>query len=388
MTWTVVYFDHTGRLGGAERSLVDLTTRLDRSLVRPVVVVGGDGPLTGTLRRSGVAARVLPIDPWISGASRGRPLALLARALRPGPFLSAARGLARVLEEEGASLLHTNSQKAHWIGLLAARLARRPVVWHFRDILEPGLLRWVSRGGSRLTTATIAISGAVRETLCVAGAGARIVVVHNGIAARPARSPRTQGPPRVGMVGQLARWKGPEVFLEAAALVAGSRPDVRFSLVGGVLFPEAEGDYEAVLRRRAVELGVADRVRFEGPVDDAGALMDSFDVLVHPPIRPEPFGRVLVEAMLAGLPVVASTAGAAGEIAVEGETGRIVPDGRPGELAGAVLDLLADPERAAAMGAAGRRRALDRFSIERTVEGVQAVYRSILGSPPVQSPGP
>ncbi|MBI4617797.1 MAG: glycosyltransferase family 4 protein [Planctomycetes bacterium] len=378
---TVVYFDHTGRLGGGERSLLDLLARIDRALVRPLVVTGQPGNLVAEFEGAGVPVRVLGLDRDLASASRRFPGRLALALTRPGPFFDAARKLARILRGERARILHTNSQKAHWIGLVAGRLARVPVVWHFRDILEPAPLALASAVGTRFAAATLAISEAVREAL---GRGPRVRVVPNGISldrgpvAAPELAAGAPGP-LVGMVSQLARWKGPEVFLEAAARIGRERTDVRFVLVGGVLFPESEGNYERELRERAVSLGLEGRLFFAGPVGDARAWIGSFACLVHPPVRPEPFGRVVLEAMAAGVPVVASRAGGVVELVSDGETGILVPPGDAPAHARAVLSLLADPERARAMGRRGREVAAARFSIDRTVGAVMEIYRELLG---------
>jgi glycosyltransferase involved in cell wall biosynthesis len=130
-------------------------------------------------------------------------------------------------------------------------------------------------------------------------------------------------------------------------------------VVGTALF--GEDDYAAGLRAQADQLGVADRVLFLGQRADVPRLMQAVDVVVHPSVDPEPFGRTLVEAMLAGVPVIATDAGASAEILDGGEAGTLVPPRRPDRLATALAELFADPDAFAPRTRLARDRALTRY---------------------------
>jgi glycosyltransferase involved in cell wall biosynthesis len=145
-------------------------------------------------------------------------------------------------------------------------------------------------------------------------------------------------------------------------------PGVHGLFVGDALF--GEQDYVAQVRSQARALGIEGRVHFLGFRSDIPRLMRAVDVVLHTAEAPEPFGRVLVEAMLARRPVVAGRAGGAVEIVVEGETGLLVTPGDVEGYAAAVRALLADPERRADFGAAGAERAAREFSLDAMVRGV------------------
>jgi glycosyltransferase involved in cell wall biosynthesis len=179
----------------------------------------------------------------------------------------------------------------------------------------------------------------------------------------------------VGIVGRLERWKGQEVFLRAASLVAEERPDVRFAVIGGALIG-TEGTYPDDLRQLARELGLARRVRFTGHQDDPYPWFDALDVAVHAS-RAEPFGLVVVEAMALGKPVVATLPGGPAEIVEEGLSGLLVPFGEPEALADAIARILNDRMLAATLGREASRRA-HLFSEERMADSFAALLEGVL----------
>jgi glycosyltransferase involved in cell wall biosynthesis len=214
---------------------------------------------------------------------------------------------------------------------------------------------------------------------------AHVVRVHLGapvqaIAARAGggeairRSLGWEEAPLVGIVGRLQRWKAQHVFLEAAALVARERSDARFVVVGGAVLG-TEGTYPEDLAAQAAELGLGGRVRFVGHQDDVPPWFDALDVAVHA-TNGEPFGLVLVEAMVLGTPVVATAVGGPTEIVEEGSSGLLVPPARPDAMAAAILRVLGDAALAARLAAGGRRRARH-LTEERMAAGLAAVLERV-----------
>jgi glycosyltransferase involved in cell wall biosynthesis len=153
-------------------------------------------------------------------------------------------------------------------------------------------------------------------------------------------------------------------------------PDVHVLLVGGALF-EDKIPYKDVLRRQAETEGVADRVHFLGFRDDVPQLMHLVDVVVHTSTAAEPFGRVIVEGMLAGRPVIGTRAGGPPEIIGDSETGLLVPPGDPDALATAIQKILSNPQWARSMGQAAQAYARDRFSVDRMQEEVDRIATTI-----------
>lgn len=380
----VLFLDHTSQLGGAERSMLDLFAHLDRAVVTPRLVTSAGGPLVERAEALDVPVTTFALEAHALELSRE------AWAERPLSVLWHARGymhevfrLARLVKRERIDWIHSNTLKAHVLGSLVAKLAGVPIVWHMRDLPSTrGDARNLLNGLARLVHPhVIAISQAVADDLPAAMRD-RTRVVYNGIdvaafrkrAAEPGAPLAPEGAgPLLGAVSHLIPWKGHEVFLRAIATLAPRHPDWRFAIVGDPIFQfrDERDRLEAIAR----ELGIADRVAFAGHREDVPAVLGQLSLFVLPSLY-EPFGRVLIEAMAAGLPIVASRAGGVPEIVVEGETGLLVPPGDAGALASAIEAVMGDPALAARLATAGSERVERCFSLTATVQGVLAAYRA------------
>lgn len=378
----VLFLDHTGALGGAELCLLDIVRhRRDSSKV----LLFADGPFRARLKQAGVPTELLAAPRSVSGVKREGTKMSDLRAL-PG-VLGLARRTARLAADY--DVLYANSQKAFVVGALAARLIRKPIVWHLHDVLTA---HHFSRSHRRLVVAlanasaarVIANSEASADAFSASGGRAgRARVVYNGIDPAPfesvthAQTSRLRkrlglaGVPVVGVFSRLAPWKGQHVLLEAMTHL----PGVHAMLVGGALFDEHE--YAAALRSQAEEIGVAERIHFLGFREDVPRLMRLSDVVAHTSTAPEPFGRMIVEGMLARRPVVASRAGGALEIVRDGENGALVPPGEPRALAAALRDLLTDPVGRENLADAGYRTALDRFSLRAMLDPIEHLMQEV-----------
>jgi glycosyltransferase involved in cell wall biosynthesis len=391
---TIVYFDHTALMSGGEIALLHLIRHLDTERYRPVVVLSEDGPLHAKLVEAGVETHILLLDESV-GDTRKDSLGLRS-LLKPRAILSVLRyawRLARFLKVRKAELLHTNSLKSDVIGGIAGRLAHVPVIWHLRDRIATDYLpapavtgfRWLARllPNCILTNSyatLLALEPRADRSRAIVKAGrlwTTLVVVHDGIPAIDADiSAPSVSAPLIGLVGRLSPWKGQHIFLEAAAIVHSQFPEARFQIIGSAMFGEEE--YEAKVRALCETLGLSDCVEFTGFRKDVPALIGKLDVLVHASTIGEPFGQVVVEGMIAGKPVVATNGGGVPEIVQDGVTGWLAPMGESAPMAEAILRLLRDPECAARMGAAGRQRVLDHFTIDLTARRVEAVYAQML----------
>jgi glycosyltransferase involved in cell wall biosynthesis len=182
---------------------------------------------------------------------------------------------------------------------------------------------------------------------------------------------------RIGLPGRISPWKGQDVFIRAAAMLRAEFPDARFELIGAPLF--AEKEYEKSLHELCRELAVESVVVFHGFVSGIGSILEKMDLVVHASISGEPFGQVIIEGMAAGKAVVATNGGGVPEIVQDGVTGLLVPMGDAEAMAQAIRILLRDPERRLRMGARGRDRVMQNFTIDITARKVEAVYRELAG---------
>jgi glycosyltransferase involved in cell wall biosynthesis len=381
----VLFLDQAGELGGAELSLLDLARhRGDRCKV----LLFADGPFRGRLQTAGVQVEI---------AHGAEAFMRVGRNSGAWPALKAAPHLARLAfrvasEARGYDVVYANTQKAFMVGALAAAIARKPMVWHLRDMLTANhfspVLRMAAVGvANRMATGVIANSEATaRAFIQAGGAAARTSVIYNGVdvatfdtvdAAAARRALREQlgcgEAPVVGLFGRFAPWKGQHVVLDAL----GRHPDVHVVMVGGPLFGEEL--YEARVRKIVADRGLEKRVHFLGFREEVPDLMKAVDIIVHASIAPEPFGRVIVEGMLAGRPVVATAAGGALEIIEDGVTGLLVPPDDAAALGRALGRLMDDPAFARRLGSHGRAAAIEKFSLS---ANLAAVDRAIRGFAP------
>jgi len=366
---TVLYVHHSSQVSGAERSMLEIIGRL-AGRCEIIVACPPDGPLPALIEAAG--ARVAPA-----------PLVRFKRTLCPvtlSRYISARRtgirALVRIIRETGASIVHANTTTACLYAGPAAKRCGLPLVWHIRDLAVPRIARF----GLPPRYAPIAISSFVAERVA-ARTGMPPEVIHNGIRL-DAYHPAAVAPiePVVMMVGQLVPWKGHRDFLCAAAIVYQALAAARFDIVGADLFNDHPG-YSDKLAEITAELGITDAVRFAGYRDDIPDALRTASLLVLPS-RNEPFGRIVVEAMATGLPVVAYNEGGPAEIIVDGETGLLVEPGNVDELAIAIASVLVDPRRAARMRQAGRKRAEQYFDSCIPARKILAVYDRLAGEQP------
>jgi len=375
-----------GTIGGSYFSLLFLVSGLDRTRFEPVVVFAAQNSLQPRFDAARVATRIVPPAPPARAPGAVGRLAAKAVNFWRG-YVAEPRRLARILREERIDLVHLNNsirRNSSW--MLAARRLGIPCITHERGINQRFLPRdaQLARG----LDAVVCISGAVRENFERLGLGdLKLVTIFNGLDAGQMKVTRASDEVRaecgvradqrlIGIVGNIKPWKGQEVVIRAMALLRDEFPDVNCLLIGDTSPKEA--DYREQMAALTRELGVAERVHITGFRSDVANYINALDIQIHASVEPEPFGRVLLEGMALTKPLVASNGGAVPEIVADGVTGLLFAPGDAAALAAALRTLLADPARAAAMGAAGRARLLADFSIERNIELTQQLYASLL----------
>lgn len=371
----VLFVDHAPALGGAEQSLLLLLQYLDRAEWQPHLACT-PGILAQRAMRLGVPCHLCDLP-------------RLRRSPRfAADWLRSTRHLAKLARQIEAQVIYANTVRAALYAAPAAKLARRPFLWHMRDFwlseTQPRHV-WADTAVKRLlclaAAQVIANSHAVAQQLPCAG---KTAVVHNGIETdrfdpgldgRPFRAQYhiPDNAPLVGMVGRLRPWKGQIPFLQMAAHILQQQSDVYFVVVGGANFA-VEDDYARQVTHLARELGIAGQVVFTGMLDDVRPPLAALDIFVHPG-EPEPFGLVNIEAMAMARPVVAFAHGALPEIVQDSVTGLLTPPGNIPALAEAVTSLLTDGEKRRQMGHNGRSRAETHFTIQRTIREVGEVMR-------------
>jgi glycosyltransferase involved in cell wall biosynthesis len=351
--------------GGTERQMTELVRRLDPGRFR--VHVACFDRRGGWLPR--VAERAASIVEFpVQGFARPSTAARLA-------------AFARWCRRERIAVVQTCDLYANIFGLPGAALAGVPVRIGSRRELNPdktaGQIR-LQRQAYRCATKVVANSRAAAEMLRREGlAPASIAVIPNGVDTTgfPDRdvSARRSRPLRsIATVANLRREKSHETLLAAAAILRPEFPDVRYQIVGS-------GPRRAELEALARAKDLQEQVTFLGHRDDVAALLAAADLFVLPS-RSEAFPNSVVEAMAAGLPVVACAVGGLLELIDDGRTGLLVPPDDPVALAGALRRLLADRPAADRIGAAARAEVAERYSFDGMVASFEALYLSALAA--------
>jgi glycosyltransferase involved in cell wall biosynthesis len=387
----VLFIDHTAMMGGGEIALLNLIRHLDLNLFSPIVLLFADGPLAEALRTE-FEVHIIPLRAGIVKAKKdtlgARSLLRIGDVFRVFGF---AFRISRFIAEHHIDLVHTNSLKADIIGGMAARLARRAVVWHVRDRIAadylPQSVTWLFRKlAAIIPNHVIANSEATMQTLHLRKGFSTTVpsgvdlqrssVIHDGTPATRRVTPGNSPVVKLGLLGRISPWKGQHVFLKAAAMVHREMPTVRFSIIGAALFDEA--DYENKMRHLAAELGLQGVVEFTGFCANVTEQIEQLDVVVHASTMGEPFGQVIIEGMAAAKPVIATNGGGVPEIVVDGETGILVPMGDVSALANAMQWMIHHPAEAAQMGNRGRMRVLESFTVQKSTAKVEAIFTQLL----------
>jgi glycosyltransferase involved in cell wall biosynthesis len=400
---TVLFFDHTAKMGGGEIALYHLVTNLDTSRYKPLVVLAGDGPLASKLREACVETLIHPLPASVVETRKDTlGLGSLLKLKQAVVCIRYAFALAKVAREHHAVLIHCNSLKADVIGGVASKFAKLPCVWHIRDhindkYLPPRVARIFKSLARRIPSGIIVNSRSTLEQLQLPERRRALVfagIAHDGVPVKnydvAAKKPiQPDDPINIVLIGRITPWKGQDVFLRAAAEVAKLWPQARFQIVGTPLFGEEE--FESRLKYLVTDLGLEDHVDFLGFRDDVPGLLATSTIVIHASTIGEPFGQVVIEGMAAGRPIVATDGGALREIVVSGEidapptpgeTGVLVKMGDANGMAAAICMLLSNRKRAAAMGESGRKRVEEHFTIANTVRRIEEIYANILGLPP------
>ncbi|MBI5189863.1 MAG: glycosyltransferase [Nitrospirae bacterium] len=362
-----------GFAGGGQRSLYLLVKHIDKSRFKPVVAVPETGDLSRALEALGVRTVVMPF-PRIRG---------IAGILR---YRRRADMLAGLIKDEGVQIVHTDSVRETFYAASACRATGARLVWHIRDDL-PGapLPRLMVRVADRLLVPrcdTVVLASAAMGARFGAGSSAKFRVVHNGVELEGFGGPRSGAlrselgiGPDVFVVAEVAAItprKGQDLLIRAAAHVKEAGVPMHVVLAG-----QDDGGHVETLRALADGLGMTESVHFLGDREDVPEILGGSDALALPSRR-EAMPRSVIEAMAAGLPVVASDAGGAREAVVEGVTGYIVPCDDYRALADRLMRLAANPELRSGMGERGRQRAMEMFDVAVKTREIEAIYEGLL----------
>ncbi|MEO1761323.1 MAG: glycosyltransferase family 4 protein [Cyanobacteria bacterium J06629_18] len=361
----ILFLDQSGKPGGAELCLIDIAKPYKDNCL---VGLFADGSFKDLLSKNHIPVQVLTNQAIQvkKESSLGQGLASITQL---APLITKVIKIARNYD-----LIYANTQKALVVGAIASFFSRLPLVFHLHDILSPEHFSQTNRKISvtlaNRASLVIVNSEASKKAFIEAGGEAdKVKIVYNGFDPQKYRSNETEIQQIrkelqledkfiVGHFSRLAPWKGQHILIEALAKCP---PEVAVILVGDALF--GEQDYVKQLHQQIDALQLQNRVKFLGFRNDIPLLMSACNLVAHTSTSPEPFGRVIVEAMLSGTPVVAAAAGGAVELVESGTNGFLATPGNPQELTEIIETCLSDKQKTDNIAQTARNIASQRFHV-------------------------
>lgn len=351
-------------LGGGERIVLKLADLLPQYGYRASILTFSADPDSPALKSVPCSVYLLPLQ---------RTYDLTA--------LKGAIAFRRFLQQKKIQIVQTFFESSDiWAGFVTKAMSNAKLIWSRRDM---GILRtrkhdiaYRLMGG--LPDAVFAVSELVRQH-CIEEDRIhpdRVQTIYNGLDLADWTSTQTPVLTHKRLVttaGNIRHVKGHDVFIQAAAAVVSQFPEVCFSVAGGVLEPA----YFEKLQTMVRNLNLSEHFHFAGAVTNLREHLSAADIFVLPS-RSEGFSNAIVEAMAASLPVVATNVGGNAEAVLNGVSGYIVPSEDPGALAAAIIQLLADPSRAKAMGQAGSHIVAEKFTTDIMMRQTTTIYRKLL----------
>ena len=352
-------------VGGAEKMLYKVATRIDRKKYNPVAAcLTGHGAIGKKLSESGVDVEYLNMQGKVD-------LRIFLR-------------LISLLKRKNIKILHTYLFHANFVGRIAGRIAGTPIIISSIRVSEreKHYHLWLSKLTSGFVDMETCVCKAVREFSLKQGriASGKLIVIHNGIDLKKfnrkwdSEGTRTKlgidsSTKVVGTVSRLTKQKGIEFLLGAASKVMRNVPDSIFIIVG-------EGELKSEFQQLAKGLGIKEKVIFTGFRRDVLEIVNIFDVFALSSLW-EGMPVALLEAMAASKPVVATAVGGCKELILNGENGFLIKPSDVGELSKAIIAILRDPKLASKMAQNSRKRA-EQFSVETMVKRTETLYETLL----------
>ena len=368
--YTILHTCEWAGSGGAETILLDLASHLDGSRFRSLALLPEHGWLREKLQERGIPTFLAKSTAWYDG----RLLAAMTRLIR----------------REKVDLIHSTLPGQNFYSCLAGRLTRCKTIVTYQSAFDfyaarqprEAIKLWFVRHSA---AAVVAVTDHIRARLTDLGFPAgKTVRIYNCVnpnrfsASEGGRLRKELGCPAgtklIGMVANLSKWKGYEFFIQAARDVVDAMPDTRFVAVG-----ELDHGIAEQLSQLVQQLSLQDRFFFLGFREDVPEILADLDVFVLSSLS-EGLPLAVLEAMAAGKPVVVTRSGGPQEFVEDGRTGLLVPPADASVLAAKIVELLCDPEQAAAMGRSARTKIYRDFTLEKMVGDYERLYEHCLNT--------
>jgi len=380
-----------GTIGGSHHSLYQLVCAVQNYGIEPIVVFYEENDLIPTFRDAGCIVHILNKPERKSMLKAAGPIKPIFRVIESFFFfsyLSTALALKNYLwlKKHKIDLVHLNNNPFSMDWLIASKLHRAPCIAHQR-----GIRTQLDRSEivmARCMDRVVCISEYVWNSLKLSGCKTKnFTLIHNGVdissfSPRPKNYKLLQalaidsGNVVIGMIGNIKEWKGQHVLVEALGKLVASYPNITVLFVGK--FDRHSENYKARILKLSETSGLTENLIFTGYTPNIKEHITLMDIVVHASIQPEPFGRVIIEAMSMGKPVVASNDGGVREIIQHEQSGLLFEPGNSGELAECISRALGRSDLMSSLSSNGRAHVSEHFSIENNARKTVAVYNQLL----------
>ena len=380
----ILFLTHVGQPGGAELVMLRLCAAVSDHCR---VIHFERGGLETLLQDNNIQSEVLKMPETLTNLRRDGGWKNLIQTI---PAIISMIG-ALIKKEKQADIIICMSQKSFIMAAITKIFTRKPIIWFMNDLISEdhfskALIFLMTKVFARFANKIILNSQASYEAWKNAGGAidkAEIIYPGSDISAIDQQLENTDqinhyrqefnqnDTPIIGIFGRISHWKGQDIFLKALSNVQ----NVQGVIVGGAHFDE--DNYLQTLKNFTAENNLQNRVKFIGHINDVPCAMAACDIIVHASTQPEPFGLVIVEAMLTGRPVIVSNAGGAKEIMLDNETGSLTPPSDEEALTLAIQKILGDPEKTKDMTEKARHRAIEKFSNDQMIVKFKTLLKQV-----------
>ena len=373
----ILFIHVSAILGGSERSFLDLiekTSSADRK--KFLIILPSSGPLEQELQKRVPEIKVIkiPFPQLFAKGTRKLPLWTLAITLLSLPALIIYLWkMTKAVRQFSPEIIYSNGLKCHLLSLIIKKIKPVTTVWHLQDFFpEIKYLSYFFKIIKTQPNLIICNSNNVKNHLAQfipKTWTTQTVTIHNAVDIQQflPRTPSTSYPMVISMVGMITPWKGQDIFIEAINELHQLNPDFQFvcQIIGDESYQTyGELGFKDQLIKRVETLELSDKIKFLGLIKEIEKIYQNSDIVVHCSTKPEPFGRVIIEAMASECCMVATEGGGVNEIITDGLNGLLVQPSAPSSLRIALENLYKNPQLRHALSKAGRKTVEEKFSAD------------------------
>ena len=381
----ILFISHSSAMLGAERSLLLLLKNIDRNHFEPIVILPRFGPLKEKIERLNIKTYKVKSPWWVSGRKKNVIWTILRLGYCVVQEIISLSKLYKIIKKEKIDVIYTNTI-VNFSGAIISSIMQKPHIWHIREILVENpdlhfflpykvLFKFISRFSNIVITNSYATADQFQSII----PNEKIRVIYNAVDLDEFENilpfPNINGVKTtdyvVAVIGSLQKRKAQDDAIKAIKIVKEKIPNIKLLIVG-----EGNKKFKDYLKHLAFKLDVSDNVIFTGYRDDVPAIFHHCDLLLVPSWN-EPFGRVVIEAMAAGVPVIGANSGGVREIVEDGITGYLVSPKDPTKIAEKIIYLFHHPKLAKKIGNEGKKAVKEKFSIQNYIEGIEKIIQEV-----------